>query len=92
MDIRMNTLHAKFQLALVEAAQSQMRAQHYQTRINAETYKARVGHVFHGGFNGTPLSEAEVLQSEVATMARHITLAESHLDYAKELLSMFKEN
>lgn len=82
--------YARFQLALVEAQQSQLRAQYYQKRIDTGTWRERIGKVHVGGLpehGGTPMPEAAILQDEVQTMYRHIDWAEKHLDYAKGILA-----
>jgi hypothetical protein len=79
-----NQLH--IQIALARAAQSQLRAHHQEIRIQSKTYLDRLGKVTWG-YRGEPLSEAELLQSEVACMYSHIENAEGHLDYALELIN-----
>lgn len=82
--------YARFQLALVEAQQSQLRAQYYQKRIDTGTWRERIGKVFEGGLpehGGIPYTEERILQDEVQTMHRHIDWAEQHLDHAKGILA-----
>lgn len=81
----------RFQLSLAEAAQSQLRAQHYAKRIETGVWKERIGRVRIGGFNGELASEEYILKDEVATMNRHIQLAEDHLNMAKSHLHDFSE-
>ena len=83
-----NLLH--FQLALVEARQSQLRAEHFAVRINTGAYKSRLGRVTNGA--RVPYTEQQILDDEVATMHRHIQLAEEHLEFAKTHLSVIKRS
>lgn len=81
----MQTNEMKFMLALAEAKQSQLRAEYYSKRIDTGSYKERVGKSFDGHHN--PRTEQQILQDEVETMYRHISLAEQHLDMAKGYLN-----
>lgn len=77
-------------LVLAEAAQSQLRATHYKQRIDTGVYKDRLGHVWQGGLpehGGTMISTEDLLRDELATMQRHIHLAQEHIDYAQTLLT-----
>lgn len=78
----------QFQLALTQAAQSQLRAEHYALRIKTGVFKNR--QVYHGGLpeqGGVLFTEEELMKDELATMKRHIHLAETHIDYAQQILS-----
>lgn len=77
-----------YQLSLIEAQQSQLRARYFEQRIAGQDYIGR--NVTHG-FQGVQLTEAELRADELATMDRHIALAEEHLDYAKGLLAQIRE-
>lgn len=86
----MTILEQRIQLALVGAQQSQLRARYYEQRIATGAWRDRIGKAFHGfvtDTNKVPLSENELLQDELATMERHIKLAEDWLDSAKSLIS-----
>jgi hypothetical protein len=77
----------RFNLSLVEAAQSQLRALHYKVRIDSGIYKTR--QVYHGGLpehGGVLYTETELLHDEIGTMNRHIQLAQDHIEYAKTIL------
>lgn len=77
-------------LALAEAAQSQLRAQYYQKRIETGAWRERIGKVHVGGLpehGGVPMTEDAILRDEVATMHRHIDWAEQHIDHAKGILA-----
>lgn len=76
----------QIEIALANVRQSQLRAEHYNTRIQTGVYKDRI--VRHGSMDGPLYSEAELLKDEVATMNRHIQLAEERLEYAKMLLEL----
>jgi hypothetical protein len=78
-----------YQLSLVEAQQSQHRARYFEQRVAGGDYRLFIGKVSHG-FDGTMLTEAELRASELATMHRHINMAEDHLEYAKELLAKIR--
>jgi hypothetical protein len=78
------TAELKFQLALTEAKQSQLRAEHYNVRIETGAYKDRLVH--KGSVDGPYYTEKELLLDEVATMNRHIQLAQEHIEYAKSIL------
>ncbi len=76
----------RFQLAVLEAQQSQLRATYYAQRIQTGAWRDRIGKVFHGALpehGGTPYSEDELLKDELATMHRHIQLAQEHIENAK---------
>lgn len=78
----------QFQLALTQAAQSQLRAEHYAVRIQTGVFKSR--QVYRGGLpehGGVPYTQDELQADEVATMQRHIHLAEAHIEHAQEILS-----
>jgi len=78
-------------LALAEARQSQLRAEHYQTRIATGVWRSRIGHVFRGPLTDPdtrPLTPDEVLADEVQTMAAHIDRAENCLDVVKQQLAV----
>lgn len=86
-------LAMRIELSMADAAQSQLRAQFYQKRIETGVWRDRIGKVCSGSlaeYGGTPLPEADILRDEVDTMGRHISIAEQHLDRAKKLLSSFK--
>lgn len=76
----------QFQLAILEAQQSQLRATYYAQRIQSGAWRDRIGHVFHGSLpehGGVPYTEDEVLKSELATMHQHIQLAQEYIEHAK---------
>ena len=75
-----------YQLSLVEAQQSQLRARYFEQRVAGGDYRSLLGKVSHG-FDVALLTEAELRASELATMHRHINMAEDHLEHAKELLA-----
>lgn len=81
----MATNDQRFQLALAEARQSQLRAEHFKVRIETGQFLKRV--VRHGGPEGPLLTPDELVADEVRTMHRHIQLAEDHLEFAKGFLS-----
>ena len=75
-------------ISLADAQQSNVRALYYKARVDNGVYKLRVGHAFHGGLpenGGVAFTEQELLADELATMHRHIQLAEGHLDFAKSI-------
>lgn len=74
----------KFAVAMAGVKQSQLRAEMYAARINTGIYKTRI--VKHGSLDGPLYSEQELLQDELATMNRHIQLAEERLEYAQEIM------
>lgn len=83
-------LQNKFNLAIMEAQQSQLRASYYKQRIAAGAFADKLGKVFHGSLpehGGTPYTLSEILDSELATMNRHIALAQEHIECAKGYLS-----
>ena len=80
-----------YQLSLIEAQQSQLRAKYFEQRVAGHDYRERIGKVRTWSSEGRHLTEAELRADELATMHRHINLAEEHLDYAKGLLSKIKE-
>lgn len=82
------TKQLQVQIALADAAQSQMRAAFFMQRVNSGMYKDRLGKVFYGSpeSGGQPLTEEELLRDEMATVHQHIRNAEDHLDHAKEVL------
>jgi 3-methyladenine DNA glycosylase/8-oxoguanine DNA glycosylase len=85
-------LAMRIELAMAEAAQSQLRAQYYQKRIETGAWRERSGKVYVGGLpehGGTPMPDERILRDEVETMYRHIDSADRHLDHAKKLLSNF---
>lgn len=73
------------QIALLSVRQSQLRAEMYAARINTGIYKNRIVH--HGSIDGPLYSEQELLKEEVATMNRHIQLAEDKIEFIQQLLS-----
>lgn len=78
----------RFNLSLIEAQQSQLRALHYKVRIDSGVYKSR--EVYRGGLpehGGVLYTETELLHDEIGTMNRHIQLAQDHIEYAKTILS-----
>lgn len=90
MDNNLLHLQMQFNLALTEAAQSQLRARHFEQRVVTGAYRERLGKAFIGGLpehGGVPMTEDELRQSDLATMHRHITLAEEHIEHAKGLLA-----
>lgn len=80
----MITLDAAIQVALLSVKQSQLRADYYKVRIESGVYKDRVVH--HGSSNGPLFSEEELLKDEVATMQRHIQIAEEKMEHVQHLL------
>lgn len=85
----------QFQLALLEAQQSQLRARYYEQRIATGTWRERIGKVFRGGLpehGGVPFTEIEILRDEVNTMYRHIDWAEQHLEAAKGHMDALAQN
>ena len=84
----MNTLQMQYKLTLAGVEQSHARARYYELRIATGSYKTQVGSVTDG--TGRPFTEEELLQHEVATVARHIGHAQDLLDLAKSLLEKFK--
>jgi len=84
----MTRLEIQIQLALAEVAQSQLRARHFDLRIQTGAWRDRVGHVFIGPMSDRVLaSEEQVLASEVSTHDSHIQRAEELLGYVKQLLA-----
>lgn len=84
-----NFAELRFQLAMAEARQSQLRAEHFKVRIDAGAYKNRIVHM--GGHDGPLLSEDKLRLDEVATMNRHIQRAEEHIEYAKGILGKMQD-
>ena len=80
----MKTNEMRFHLALIEAQQSQARANHYAVRISSGLYKSRW--VLSSGVNGKTLTEKELLQDEEATLKVHLSLADEFLDIAKKCI------
>ncbi len=76
---------ASIQIALLSVKQSQLRAEHYKVRIETGVYKNRIVH--HGSFDGPLFSEEELLQDEIATMNRHIQMAEDKIEFVQQLLN-----
>ena len=74
----------KIRRALLQVEQSQLRARYYEQRITTGVWKERVGKVTYLG--GEPLPEGEVLRGEVATMERHIQIAQELLEFAGSLI------
>ena len=70
----------QFQICMAEVKQSQLRAEYYKARIDNKMYVNRKVRI--GGHNGQLLTEAELLADEVATMHRHIQLAQEKLEFA----------
>lgn len=83
-------IQAHFQLALMEARQAQLRAEHFKVRIDTGVWKDRVGHVRVGGSTGPFANEAICIRDEVQTMNAHIRRAEDCLDAAKGYLADLK--
>lgn len=81
----MQTNEMKFNLALAEAKQSQLRAEYYSKRIETGSYKYHACKSFDKHHN--PQTEEQIRQDEVETMYRHIDIAEKHLDMAKYYLN-----
>lgn len=81
----------RFELAMAETKQSQLRAAYYHHRIESKAYLTRLGKVFHlptlGQDDKTPFTEEELRQDEIATMERHLELAQNYLGEAKHHLS-----
>ena len=79
----------RFEVAMAEVAQSQLRARYYEQRITTGAWRERIGKVYLGGLpehGGVPMAEDEILHDEVQTMNRHIQIAEDRLGTAKSLL------
>ena len=79
----------RFEVAMAEVAQSQLRARYYEQRISTGAWRERIGKVHVGGLpehGGVPMAEDAILRDEVATMYRHIQIAEDCLESAKGLL------
>lgn len=74
----------KIQVSLMDAKQSQLRADYFKLRVESGSYKTRVVH--KGGHDGPLMNEEELKQNEIGTMHRHIQLAEEHLEFAKSML------
>lgn len=82
-------------LWILLAKQHQLRAELYATRIASKAYLNRLGKVFKGGLpehGGTPLSEEEILQDEIATMSIHIDNAQKAIDNIIEKEETRSEN
>ncbi len=82
----MTKTEMQFNLALAEVKQSQLRAEYYAKRIETGIYKQRQGTTTYG--NSRPLTDQELLSDEMATMDRHIDIAEKHLEAAKTYMIM----
>lgn len=85
-----NNKQNRFNLSMLEAQQSQLRAQYYAQRIAAGAFAQRLGKTFHGGLpenGGVPYTLSELLDDELKTMHRHVALAQEHIEYAKEILA-----
>ena len=77
----------RFEVAMAEVAQSQLRARYYEQRISTGAWRERIGKVFRSSaYRDIALTEDEILHDEVQTMNRHIQLAEDRLGTAKSLL------
>ena len=76
----------RFEVAMAEVAQSQLRARYYEQRISTGAWRERIGKVFRSSaYRDIALTE-EILHDEVQTMNRHIQIAEDCLESAKGLL------
>lgn len=82
----MATQEQRFQLAMMEAAQAQLRAQYQAKRIETGVWKDRIGKVKQGGLNGPAVPEADLLKDEVQLMHRHIALAQEHIEHGKSVM------
>lgn len=81
----MTTQEAQIAVSLAKVKQWQLRAEMYRVRIENGAYKSRIVH--HGGINGPLFTEEELLQDEIATMNRHIHLAEDQIGYTLDLIN-----
>ncbi len=82
---------ARFQIALGDASQSQLRAQYYQKRLETGAWRNRLGKAFIASqgspIRAVPMTEEQLLQDEVDIMYQHIAQAEQHLSKAKSILA-----
>ncbi len=77
----------RFEVAMAEVAQSQLRARYYEQRISTGAWRERIGKVFRrSAYRDIALTEDEIQHDEVQTMNRHIQIAEDCLESAKGLL------
>lgn len=72
------------EFTLANIAQSQLRAKMFMLRIETGAYKDRLGKSRR--LDGTPLTEDEVLKSELGIVDNHVQRAQDHLEWLEENL------
>jgi len=81
-------LERRFQLVLMQAKQSQLRAEYVNACMLSGVYKKRKVRV---GTDGPYLNEQELLEEEVGRQQRHIELAEEFINEAMGISSQIEK-
>lgn len=76
------------QVTQLRINQAHARSRYYEQRVVTGVWRKRHGHVFQGGYKGTPLTMEELLEDELQTMNNHIERAEELIDRLNELLAL----